>query len=195
MAAAAQNRPVTVVIETDLGGVIEAEIDTVRAPITGANFLKYVDASRFDGGRFHRTVKPNNQRDNKVKIEVIQAGVRPDKAKDEFPPIKLERTRDILAEISARRSPDQLVVGFAAETDHLVENAAAKLRSKRLDLIVANDVTQEGAGFEVDTNIVTLVFPDGRQKQLPLMAKLDVADRILDEIVELRKARQLAVRS
>jgi len=109
--------------------------------------------------------------------------------------IKLERTRDILAEISARRSPDQLVVGFAAETDHLVENAAAKLRSKRLDLIVANDVTQEGAGFEVDTNIVTLVFPDGRQKQLPLMAKLDVADRILDEIVELRKARQLAVRS
>jgi phosphopantothenoylcysteine decarboxylase / phosphopantothenate---cysteine ligase len=109
--------------------------------------------------------------------------------------IKLERTRDILAEISAHRSPDQLVVGFAAETDHLAENATAKLHSKRLDLIVANDVTQEGAGFEVDTNIVTLVFPDDRQKQLPLMAKLDVADRILDEIVELRKARQLAVRS
>lgn len=81
------------------------------------------------------------------------------------------------------------MIGFAAETDNLVENAAKKLGSKRLDLIVANDVTQEGAGFDVDTNIVTIVFPDGRRKLLEKMPKLEVAYRILDEVVELRKSQ------
>src|SRR5205823_1109299 len=61
---------------------------------TVANFLRYVDGKFYDGGRFHRTVTPDNQPDNKVKIEVIQAGINPDKAKDEFAPIKLERTPD-----------------------------------------------------------------------------------------------------
>jgi phosphopantothenoylcysteine decarboxylase / phosphopantothenate---cysteine ligase len=106
--------------------------------------------------------------------------------------LRLERTRDILAELAARRRPGQLVVGFAAETDHLLENAASKLHAKRLDLVVANDVAQEGAGFEVDTNIVTLVFPDGRQKPLEKMSKLEVANCILDEIAAVRKNRQLA---
>ena len=69
----------------------------------------------------------------------------------------------------------------------MLENAAAKLRAKRLDLVVANDVTQDGAGFDVDTNIVTLLFPDGRQHSLEKMSKLDVAQRILDEVVELRR--------
>ena len=87
-----------------------------------------------------------------------------------------------------RRRPDQIVVGFAAETDHVVENATAKLQTKRLDLVVANDVTQEGAGFETDTNIVTILFADGRRKPLETMSKLDVAHRVLDEVVGLRKA-------
>jgi phosphopantothenoylcysteine decarboxylase/phosphopantothenate--cysteine ligase len=78
------------------------------------------------------------------------------------------------------------VIGFAAETDHVVENAAAKLRAKHLDLVVANDVTQEGAGFECDTNIVTILFADGRRKPLERMSKLDVAHRVLDEVVRLR---------
>jgi peptidyl-prolyl cis-trans isomerase A (cyclophilin A) len=82
-----------VVIRTDLGD-IEIELEAAKAPATVANFLRYVDAKFYDGGRFHRTVKPDNQPDNKVKIEVIQAGVNPERAKDEFPPIKLERTRD-----------------------------------------------------------------------------------------------------
>ncbi len=103
------------------------------------------------------------------------------------PPIlRLEPTRDILAEISPRRRPGQLIVGFAAETDHVVENAAAKLRQKNLDLVVANDVTQAGAGFDVDTNIVTLVFPDGTVKPLAKMSKLEVAARILDEVAAIR---------
>jgi len=82
---------VTVVIQTKLGS-IEAEIDTLLAPITAKNFLKYVDAGHYDGGRFHRTVRMDNQPANKVKIEVVQAGVDPNKEKAGFAPIKLERT-------------------------------------------------------------------------------------------------------
>jgi len=85
----AQTRPVTVVIETGLG-IIEAEIDTLHAPVTAANFLKYVDEGRYDSGRFHRTVKPDNQPDNAVKIEVIQGGRAPGSAG--YPAISLERT-------------------------------------------------------------------------------------------------------
>jgi cyclophilin family peptidyl-prolyl cis-trans isomerase len=84
---------VTVVIRTDLGA-IDIELEPAKAPATVANFLRYIDAKYYDGGVFHRTVTPENQPKNKVKIEVIQAGVNPAKAKDEFPPIKLERTRD-----------------------------------------------------------------------------------------------------
>jgi phosphopantothenoylcysteine decarboxylase/phosphopantothenate--cysteine ligase len=79
------------------------------------------------------------------------------------------------------------VVGFAAETENLLANATAKLHEKHLDFIVANDVLQEGAGFDVDTNIVTLVFPDGRSKTFEKMSKLDVAQRILDEVVAIRQ--------
>ena len=83
--------PVRVLIETE-AGQIEAEIDTVRAPITGANFLKYVDAGLFDGGRFFRTVRPDNQVEKPVKIAVIQASGSRDKRAQFFPPIPLERT-------------------------------------------------------------------------------------------------------
>lgn len=100
--------------------------------------------------------------------------------------LEFQPTRDILAEIARRRRPGQFVVGFAAEADHVLENAAAKLQTKRLDLVVANDVTQEGAGFEVETNIVTLLFPDGRKTPLEKMSKFEVANHILDALVELR---------
>lgn len=85
----AQTRPVSVVIET-AAGVIEAEIDTVHAPVSAANFLRYVDAGRYSGGQFHRTVKPDNQPNNLVKIEVIQAGAASGGV--DFPAIALERT-------------------------------------------------------------------------------------------------------
>ncbi len=116
---------------------------------------------------------------------------RSQKIKKQKGPVRLELkpTRDILGEIARRRRAHQLVVGFAAETDRVLESAAQKLKAKRLDFIVVNDVTQQGAGFEVDTNIVTLLFPDGREKPLEKMPKLDVANQIFDEIVELRKSR------
>ncbi|MGH9375921.1 MAG: bifunctional phosphopantothenoylcysteine decarboxylase/phosphopantothenate--cysteine ligase CoaBC [Terriglobia bacterium] len=101
--------------------------------------------------------------------------------------LRLKPARDILSEIAARRGRKQLVIGFAAETERLLENAGKKLHAKGLDFIVANNIAQEGAGFGVDTNIVTLLFPDGRRKPLEKMSKPEVAGRILDEIVELRK--------
>ena len=93
--AFADEKPATVrvVIQTDQGD-IEVELDAAKAPNTTANFLKYVDGKFYDGARFHRTVRADNQPDDKVKIGVVQAGINPDKTKDEFPPIKLERTKD-----------------------------------------------------------------------------------------------------
>jgi peptidyl-prolyl cis-trans isomerase A (cyclophilin A) len=93
LARADDARPVRIVIETEKGN-IEVELNAAKAPNTVANFLKYVDGKFYDGGQFHRTVTPDNQPDNKVKIEVIQAGINAAKPKDEYPPIKLERTRD-----------------------------------------------------------------------------------------------------
>jgi phosphopantothenoylcysteine decarboxylase / phosphopantothenate---cysteine ligase len=99
--------------------------------------------------------------------------------------ISLEPTTDILAEV-ARGKGWKIVVGFAAETDHLAENARKKLLSKNADLIVANDVTAEDAGFDQETNIVTLYSRDGRDLALPKLSKSEVAQRILDEVVRLR---------
>ena len=82
-----------VVLITSLGE-IEIEVDAVRAPLTGANFLRYVDAGHYDGGRFHRTVRLDNQPGQAVLIEVVQASVNPTPARPDFEPIRLERTRD-----------------------------------------------------------------------------------------------------
>ena len=86
-----------------------------------------------------------------------------------------------------RKQPGQVLVGFAAETENVLENARGKLLSKRLDLIVANDVTAEGAGFGTDTNIVTLISHGGVET-LPLMRKREVAHRIWDAALALRSA-------
>ncbi|MBI1760041.1 MAG: peptidylprolyl isomerase [Acidobacteria bacterium] len=91
--AQGQSPKVRILIQTELGG-IEVELEAQRAPVTVANFLKYVNGGHYTNGRFHRTVKraPDNQPNNAIKIEVIQAGVHPDDTKQEFPPIQLERT-------------------------------------------------------------------------------------------------------
>lgn len=99
--------------------------------------------------------------------------------------IRLEPNPDILATV-AREKNDRVVVGFAAETDHVAESARKKLAQKNADLIVANDVTAEGAGFDVDTNIVTMFSRDGRDLPLPRSSKAEVAQRILDEVLRLR---------
>lgn len=103
--------------------------------------------------------------------------------------LELTRTRDILAEIGSHKEPRQFVIGFAAETERLEEHAMNKLINKKLDLIVANDVSQEGAGFNTDTNICSIYGPEGLVASLPLMSKRQAANRLL-EIAAARMAEQ-----
>ena len=98
--------------------------------------------------------------------------------------IPVERTEDILGTIGPRKT-HQFLCGFSMETRDLVENSSAKLAKKNLDMVVANNLKVAGAGFGVDTNVVTFITPDGT-RELPLMSKADVADAILDEILRRR---------
>ena len=101
--------------------------------------------------------------------------------------LALERNPDILAE-AGRQKDHRILVGFAAETENLLRNARSKLKEKNLDLIVANDVTLPGAGFEVDTNIVKFLDRSRKVEELPLMTKEELADRILDRVTQLKKS-------
>src|SRR5437773_5704187 len=108
--------------------------------------------------------------------------------------LSLERTEDILSDVAAMRDANQLIVGFAAETTNVVHNAREKLINKKLDLLIANDVTQNGAGFDVPTNIITIISRDSDKiTELPLMSKPDAAHRILDEVVRLRSLERNSV--
>jgi phosphopantothenoylcysteine decarboxylase/phosphopantothenate--cysteine ligase len=101
--------------------------------------------------------------------------------------LQLERTPDILREVSDARQDELLVIGFAAETENILTNAREKLTAKNLDAIVANDVSQAGVGFDTVTNEVTIISRDRKAPiHVPLMAKTNVADIILDEVVRLR---------
>ncbi len=117
--------------------------------------------------------------------------VSPQKIKktDPHSSLELERTSDILAEVG-RRKGNRILVGFAAETQELVNNAARKLTDKNLDFIVINDVTQPDAGFAVDTNQVKLLYPSGELKEIPLMSKQAVSEIILDEVAGLIRKRK-----
>jgi phosphopantothenoylcysteine decarboxylase/phosphopantothenate--cysteine ligase len=127
----------------------------------------------------YRPAEPNGQKIKRTKDSMT---------------ISLEPTPDILGSV-ARNKGERLIVGFAAETEHVAENARKKLAAKNVDLIVANDVTAEGAGFDHDTNIVTLIARDGRDLALPRMSKSEVAQHILDEVVRIRSKSRTAQRS
>ena len=103
-----------------------------------------------------------------------------------IPGIQLERTPDILTEVAALKKKEKLpikVIGFAAESQDLKANAARKMHAKGMDMIVANDITDRQAGFEVDTNKVLLMFSDGSVEQLPVLPKSDVAEKILQHLI------------
>jgi len=104
---------------------------------------------------------------------------------DGIPDLVLEATNDILAELGRRRRPGQVLVGFAAETDDVPERARAKLLAKGVDLMVANDVSAPQVGFDHDTNAVTILGADGTVTTVPLSAKSQVAEVLLDRIVPL----------
>ena len=100
--------------------------------------------------------------------------------------LELRKTPDILSDVAAGRTNGLVVVGFAAETNNVVEYARSKMEKKNLDMVVANDITQPGAGFNSDTNIATILVKDGREVEIPLTSKAGMANKILDEVVKLR---------
>ena len=118
--------------------------------------------------------KPKNKTSNKIKKS------------DGNITLELSRTKDILSEIG-RNKNGIFVVGFSAETDNLVENSKKKLRSKKADLIVANNINEQGAGFGNDTNIVNIISSDGKETELPLMSKAEIGHIILDMVIEKSK--------
>ena len=129
---------------------------------------------------------------------IIQAAAPADYRPAEVSPVKIKKKRgeefllrmvetpDVAKAVAAGKRPGQTLVGFAAETDHLRENARAKLERKGLDLIVANDVTLPGAGFGTDTNIAALITAE-KVEERPLQSKRALAEDILDRVIALRK--------
>ena len=122
--------------------------------------------------------RPETRRDTKIK-----------KINGQALTLTLVENPDVAQEVAKIRKPGQVLVGFAAETDHVTEHAKEKLKKKKLDMIVANDVTKEGAGFNTDTNIAALITGDGIQ-EYPLMPKRELADIILDEVGKKRAKAQ-----
>jgi phosphopantothenoylcysteine decarboxylase/phosphopantothenate--cysteine ligase len=116
--------------------------------------------------------RPRQKSGQKLKKQVVS------------PVLELERTPDILSYLGEHKSR-QVLVGFAAETENLLENAGSKLRQKNLDLMVANDLTEPGAGFGVDTNLVTLLYSSGEIIKLPVLSKKEVAGILLDKVAAI----------
>ena len=139
---------------------------------------KLPEATVFVGAAAVADYAPVNAADAKIKKE----------GKDKLT-LELKKTPDILSEVSKRRGPGQLVVGFAAETNDVVTYAKIKMGKKDLDLVVANDITRDGAGFNADTNIATILTRAGGEIEFDLMSKRELADKILDEIVKLRGSK------
>ena len=151
---------------------------TTDVPVTTARQMYEAVTSRFDAtdvlimAAAVADYRPATVADDKIK------------KKEGDLSIPVERTEDILGTIGPRKT-HQFLCGFSMETRDLVENSSAKLAKKNLDMVVANNLKVAGAGFGVDTNVVTFITPDGT-RELPLMSKADVADAILDEILRRR---------
>jgi phosphopantothenoylcysteine decarboxylase/phosphopantothenate--cysteine ligase len=107
--------------------------------------------------------------------------------------LELEPTADILKEVAARKQ-SQIIVGFAAETENVLENARQKLVAKQLDAIVVNDVSREGIGFDSDRNEVTIITHD-EIVEVPETAKWEVAQRVLDQVARIRERRRSPVKA
>ncbi len=163
---------------------------TSLTPPHGARVIRADSAAEM-----HRAVRAEFKSATVLLMAAAVADYKPKKAADQKLKkgkggrvLDLVRTVDILGDLPARRG-QRIVVGFAAETEDVVANATRKLTSKKLDLMVANDVSRPDAGFEVDTNAVTLIDSEGAES-LELAAKDTIADRILDRVVAIRQRRK-----
>jgi len=117
---------------------------------------------------------------------VVNAAARKIKRGEESIEIRLEPNPDILKELGEHKN-GKVLIGFAAETDDLIANASRKLRDKNLDIIIANDVSREGSGFDVDTNAATILDRHGNAESLPVMSKDQLAHRIYDHFLALKR--------
>jgi phosphopantothenoylcysteine decarboxylase/phosphopantothenate--cysteine ligase len=134
------------------------------------------NATIFIGAAAVADYRPSNAANAKIKKDVKETMT-----------LELTKTPDILSEVAKKRSNGLLVIGFAAETNDVVSYARSKMEKKGLDMVVANDITKEGAGFNTDTNIATIISKNS-EIDLPLMSKRELADKILDEIRKLRNS-------
>jgi phosphopantothenoylcysteine decarboxylase / phosphopantothenate---cysteine ligase len=174
--AAARGAKVTLVSTVDLP--VPPQADVVRVE-TAAEMEDAVHAAEASADVVVMAAAVADFRPARVAARKLkkQAGV---------PEITLEPTPDILAGLGTRKRPGQTIVGFAAETDEVRENAAAKLAAKGIDLIVANDVTAPGAGFEHDTNHVVIMDADGTEREVPLADKRAIARAVFDAVTQRR---------
>jgi phosphopantothenoylcysteine decarboxylase / phosphopantothenate---cysteine ligase len=174
--AAARGAKVTLVSTVDLA--VPPQADVVRVE-TAAEMEDAVHAAEASADVVVMAAAVADFRPARVAARKLkkQAGV---------PEISLEPTPDILAGLGTRKRPGQTIVGFAAETDEVRQNAAAKLAAKGIDLIVANDVTAPGAGFEHDTNHVVIMDADGTEREVPLADKRAIARAVFDAVTQRR---------
>jgi len=176
--AAARGAAVTLVTTTDrpsASGVTVVRVDTA-AEMEEAVLARAADADVVVMAAAVADFRPKAPLDQKWKKT------------DGLPDLVLEPTPDILSALGATRRPGQVLVGFAAETSDVVAGARAKLRAKHLDLVVANDVSAPGAGFDADTNAVVLVGADGTEQTVPLTEKREVARAVFDAVVPLTRS-------
>ena len=159
-------------VRTVRAGTVAEMRDAVRAALPAADALVMAAAPA--------DFRPAARASQKIKKGAFSGGTS----------LELEPADDILRSTIDSRKKGCIVVGFALETENLMENSVEKLKRKSLDLIVANDATEEGAGFGADTNRVTILSADGSREDIPLMQKSEVADIILDRVTALMNGRQ-----
>ncbi|MGI9054798.1 MAG: bifunctional phosphopantothenoylcysteine decarboxylase/phosphopantothenate--cysteine ligase CoaBC, partial [Pyrinomonadaceae bacterium] len=177
-AAAKRGAKVTVVCGTTT--VEPPESGEIIRAVTAEEMFQAVmknisDKTVFIGAAAVADYRPKDTEEFKIK-----------KTKQDILNLELEKTSDILANVSNNRHNGLLVIGFAAETNDVINYAKSKLEKKNLDLVIANDITKKGAGFNSDTNIATIITKNA-EIDLPLMSKRDLADKILDEMIKLRQ--------
>ena len=180
VAAAAAERGAKVTVVCGVTSVAPPENVEVIKAISAEEMFRAVmsklpESSIFIGAAAVADYRPRNVADFKIK-----------KTNQDYLTLELEKTPDILSNVSQNRHDNLLVVGFAAETNDVVNYAKSKMAKKNLDLVVANDITKDGAGFNADTNIAVIITPNA-EIEMPLMSKRELADKILDEVIKLRR--------
>jgi phosphopantothenoylcysteine decarboxylase/phosphopantothenate--cysteine ligase len=158
-----------------------------RAAPEGARVLRVESAAEMEAAvQAHRLAEVIVMAAAVADFRPVDVATSKIKKGDGAPQVVLEPTADILAGLGAAKEPGQVLVGFAAETDDVIDNAVSKLRRKNVDAIVANDVSAPEVGFAHDTNEVTIICADGSHRRVSLRSKREVADAVLDTGVELR---------